>query len=141
MPGSSSKVLWATLPAGVLFGFGLAWSTMIRPDIVLGFLRLHDMGLLLVMGGGAGVAMLFFQLAPRLMKKPVLEAQFEGRKSAAMSQTIIGSAIFGVGWGLCGVCPGPALAGLGAGEWPLAWVLLGLFLGAWLHGLLAPVEN
>jgi uncharacterized membrane protein YedE/YeeE len=49
----------------------------------------------------------------------------------------VGSALFGVGWGLSGVCPGPAIAGLGAGNLQMAWALLGLAAGAWLQGALA----
>ncbi|MBT9476205.1 DUF6691 family protein, partial [Polaromonas sp.] len=44
---------------------------------------------------------------------------------------------FGVGWGLCGVCPGPAIAGLGAGNWDLLWALAGIALGALVQGLRA----
>jgi hypothetical protein len=51
--------------------------------------------------------------------------------------TFIGSAMFGVGWGLSGVCPGPAIAGLGTGNLQLLWVLGGLAAGAWLQGVLA----
>jgi len=49
----------------------------------------------------------------------------------------VGAALFGVGWGLCGVCPGPAIAGLGAGNWDLLWALAGLALGALVQGLRA----
>ncbi len=136
MPRSASKTLLAALIGGLLFGFGLAWSTMIRPEIVLGFLRGHDMGLILVLGGGAFTAMLFFQLAPRLLRKPLWGQKFDQRDTVALRNTIVGAAIFGIGWGLSGVCPGPAYAGLGAGEWPLLWVVAGLFLGAWIQGRL-----
>jgi uncharacterized membrane protein YedE/YeeE len=51
-----------------------------------------------------------------------------------MRDTLVGAALFGVGWGLSGVCPGPAIAGLGSGNWPLIFSVLGLFAGAWVHG-------
>jgi uncharacterized membrane protein YedE/YeeE len=51
--------------------------------------------------------------------------------------TLNGAALFGVGWGLCGVCPGPAIAGLGAGNWNLLWALAGIALGALVQGLRA----
>ena len=51
--------------------------------------------------------------------------------------TAVGAALFGVGWGLCGVCPGPAIAGLGLGNWSLLWALGGIALGALLQGLRA----
>ena len=50
------------------------------------------------------------------------------------ARTLLGAAIFGVGWGLCGVCPGPAIAGLGTGNWPLAIALAGLVAGAYVQG-------
>jgi hypothetical protein len=49
----------------------------------------------------------------------------------------VGAALFGAGWGLCGVCPGPAIAGLGTGNWDLLWALGGISLGALAHGLRA----
>ena len=57
----------ATLAAGMLFGFGLSVSTMIRPEVVLSFLRFQDFGLMLVMGGAVIVVLLAYKLAPRLM--------------------------------------------------------------------------
>ncbi len=125
------------LAGGILFGLGLAVSRMVRPEIVLEFLRLRDMGLLLVLGGATGTCLLVFQLAPRALKKPLLGGIFERHPGHLDKRTIVGAAIFGAGWGLCGVCPGPAIAGLGAGLWPLAWAVLGLLAGAWLHGFYA----
>ena len=58
------KVFW-TLVSGVLFGFGLAYSSMIRPETVLAFLTFQDLGLLLVLGVAVGVNLLVFQLVPR----------------------------------------------------------------------------
>jgi uncharacterized membrane protein YedE/YeeE len=49
-------------------------------------------------------------------------------------RTVIGAAIFGIGWGLCGVCPGPAFAAVGAGIWKILLTLAGIFAGAYLHG-------
>lgn len=129
--------LLVVLAGGVLFGFGLALSTMIRPEIVLGFLRFQDFGLLLVLGGAASVAALAYQLAPRLMRRPVLADGFAAHPSAMNRDTLAGAAIFGVGWGLSGVCPGPAIAGLGAGNWPLLLALGGIAGGAYVHGRMA----
>lgn len=126
--------LLVVLVCGAMFGFGLALSTMIQPEVILGFLRLHDFGLLLVLGGAAGVALIAYQFGPRLLARPVLERVFGQHPSVLNRDTILGAVIFGAGWGLCGVCPGPAIAGLGAGNWPLAWALLGLAAGAFVHG-------
>lgn len=124
----------AILLGGMLFGAGLALSTMIQPEVVLSFLRFQDMGLMLVLGGAVTVALLAYQLLPRLMKKPLWGEAFAAHHLGSSQETLWGAALFGIGWGLCGVCPGPAIAGLGAGNWPLLYALLGLFLGAGLHG-------
>lgn len=124
----------AALLAGALFGFGLAISSMIRPAAVLDFLRFDDFGLLLVLGGAAGVTTIAYKLAPRLLTRPILGGQFGEHPSVLNARTIGGAAIFGIGWGICGVCPGPAIAGLGAGEFMLVAALVGIFAGAFVHG-------
>ena len=125
----------STLAAGLLFGFGLSFSTMIRPEVVLSFLRFQDLGLMLVMGAAVWVVMLVYKLAPRLMARPLLDDHFHQHPSRWNRDTAMGAALFGVGWGLCGVCPGPAIAGLGAGNWSLLWALAGIALGALVQGL------
>jgi len=127
----------ATLVSGALFGFGLALSTMISPEVVLSFLRFRDFGLALVLGGAVVVTLLAYQLAPRLMRRPWLGGHFAVRPSAIDRDTMAGAAVFGIGWGLCGVCPGPAIAGLGAGNLPLWVALAGIAAGAYLQGWLA----
>ncbi|MBI1196101.1 MAG: YeeE/YedE family protein [Gammaproteobacteria bacterium] len=126
-----------TVVSGALFGFGLALSTMIKPEVVLDFLRFDDFGLLLVLGGAVGVTLIAYQLAPRLMAKPVFAAAFGQRPTETMKRTLVGSALFGIGWGICGVCPGPAIAGLGAGNWSLLIVVAAMALGAYVQGRLA----
>jgi len=127
----------ATLAAGALFGFGLSVSGMIRPEVVLSFLHFSDFGLMLVMGGAVLVVLLTYKLAPRLLARPLLGDHFQAHPSAWNRDTAVGAALFGVGWGLCGVCPGPAIAGLGAGNWDLLWALGGIALGALVQGLRA----
>jgi hypothetical protein len=127
----------ATLAAGALFGFGLSYSSMIRPEVVLSFLRFEDFGLMLVMGGAVMVALLAYKLAPRLLARPLLDDHFHKHPSVCNRDTAVGAALFGVGWGLCGVCPGPAIAGLGTGNWDLLWALAGIALGALVQGLRA----
>lgn len=134
-PLSASSLL-AVLAGGILFGFGLAWSTMIRPEVVLSFLRFQDFGLLLVLGGAVVVTAVVYFLAPRLMRKPLFEPVFGRHPSELNASTLGGAALFGIGWGLSGVCPGPAIAGLGAGNWPLLLAVAGMFAGAWMHGWL-----
>lgn len=124
----------AVLAGGMLFGFGLAVSTMVRPEVVLSFLQFKDWGLMLVMGGAMGVTLLAYQWLPRHLKAPLLGGEFDHRQTPLNRDTVIGSAIFGIGWGLCGVCPGPAIAGLGTGNLQLLWALLGIAAGAGLQG-------
>lgn len=123
-----------TLLAGALFGLGLAVSTMVQPEVVLGFLRFQDWGLMLVMGGAAGTALIAYKLLPRLMQSPVLGDKFLTQPAHWNRDTALGAALFGVGWGLSGVCPGPAIAALGTGNWDIVWALGGIVLGALVQG-------
>ena len=127
----------STLVAGALFGFGLSYATMIRPEVVLSFLRFQDFGLMLVMGGAVMVVLSTYTLAPRVMQPPLFDDHFHAHPSDWNRDTAMGAAIFGIGWGLCGVCPGPAIAGLGTGNWDLLWALGGIALGALVQGLRA----
>jgi len=122
------------LASGILFGFGLALSTMVQPEVVLSFLAWKDMGLLLVLGGAVVVTFAAYHLAPRVMRKPIAGEAFGRHPSEMAVRTLAGAAIFGVGWGLCGVCPGPAIAGLGVGNYPMLVALAGLILGAYAQG-------
>ena len=125
------------LASGALFGFGLALSTMIRPEVVLSFLRWQDFGLVLVLGGAVIVTFFAYRFGPRLLSKPLFGAGFGKHPSELNRSTIVGAAIFGVGWGISGVCPGPAIAGLGAGQWELLISVAAMLAGAWVHGRLA----
>ncbi|MBL8385498.1 MAG: YeeE/YedE family protein [Burkholderiales bacterium] len=127
------SLAWVLL-SGALFGCGLALSTMVRPEVVLSFLRFVDFGLLLVLGGAVAVTLVAYQVLPRVLGKPMTGTQFHPHPSILDARTIGGAAIFGIGWGLCGVCPGPAIAGLGTGNWPLLFALAGIFAGAYVQG-------
>jgi uncharacterized protein len=127
----------AVLASGALFGFGLSLSTMVRPEVVLGFLRFQDLGLMLVMGGAVVVTLLAYRFGPRLLRRPLMGGQFHQHVAVWNRDTWVGAALFGAGWGLCGVCPGPAIAGLGTGNADLLWALAGIALGALLQGLRA----
>jgi len=124
-----------TLLAGALFGLGLSVATMIQPEVVLGFLQFKDWGLMLVMGGAAGLALVAYKGFPRWFARPLLGGQFLTQPATWNRQTLVGSAIFGIGWGLSGVCPGPALAALGTGNTDVLWALGGTVLGALAHAL------
>ncbi len=121
------------LVAGVVFGAGLTVSDMINPARVLNFLDLAghwDASLAFVMGGALCVVAIGYRLAFR-RTRPFLAPEF----SLPLSQRIdapllLGAALFGAGWGLAGICPGPALAGLVSLE-PKIFV----FIGAMLIGM------
>jgi uncharacterized membrane protein YedE/YeeE len=126
--------LLGMLLGGALFGYGLAYSGMVSPEVVLKFLTLQDFGLMLVMGGAIGVTVVAYQLLPRLRQRPLLAEQFEKRVTPLNKSTLLGAVIFGLGWGVSGVCPGPAIAGLGGGNLKLLWSLVGIVAGAYLQG-------
>lgn len=119
---------------GLLFGFGLAFGGMTQQEIVLSFLQLRDYGLLILLGGSAAVTALTVNLAPRILKTPVLGGAFRKRVRTLSARTIVGAAIFGVGWGLSGQCPGSALASLGTGNLPVLIGIAAMFLGAYVMG-------
>jgi uncharacterized membrane protein YedE/YeeE len=125
------------LLGGALFGYGLAYSGMVSPEVVLRFLTLQDMGLMLVMGGAVAVTVIAYQLIPRVLKRPMLADGFDKRITPLDKNTLLGAALFGLGWGISGVCPGPAIAGLGGGNLKLLWALVGIFAGAYLQGWVA----
>jgi uncharacterized membrane protein YedE/YeeE len=119
---------------GLLFGFGLAFGGMSKPEIVLSFLQLKDLGLLLLLGSSACVTSLTINLAPKFMKHPILGEEFRKRTRVLNRNTIIGAALFGIGWGISGQCPGSALASLGVGNIAILPGLATMFLGAYIMG-------
>lgn len=128
-------IYWLTvLFCGVLFGLGLTISGMIQPEIIFSFLRFEDFGLVLVLASASGLTLLVYQIVPRLLKKPLVAQSFEDKSSVGLKRTVIGAGLFGIGWGLCGVCPGPAIAGLGAGNWRMLFAVAAMFAGAYIQG-------
>ncbi|MBL7056200.1 YeeE/YedE family protein [Candidatus Woesearchaeota archaeon] len=127
--------LFYVFVGGLIFGFGLAFSGAAIPEVVLSFLQLKDFGLLLILAVAILVTMLTYQLVPKLMKKPLSGKEFKTKKSPLNKQTVAGAAIFGVGWGLSGLCPGTVLAGVGMGNYPLLVGIAAMFLGTYVNGL------
>jgi uncharacterized membrane protein YedE/YeeE len=122
----------AALGAGTVFGVGLAVAQMTDPRKVLGFLDIAgawDASLLFVMGGGAALAMAGYFLVLK-RPAPVWDAAFHLPTRTAIDRPLlIGSALFGIGWGLAGYCPGPAISSLGLGHAEALWFLPALFAG------------
>lgn len=129
--------------SGVIFGIGLALAGMLNPAKVAGFLDvfgLWDPSLMLVMAGGISVNAAGYFLFVR-RGKPLLASQFSLPDARQIDRKlIIGSAIFGMGWGLAGLCPGPVVASIGldpARILPfLAVMLIGLKLGGFVRARL-----
>ena len=123
------------LLGGVLFGFGLASSHMARPEVVLDFLQFEDLGLLFVMFGAAVVSGIFFLLATHLLGRAPLTGDEYGRRLKPFDRNVlVGGALFGVGWGISGLCPGATYASIGIGNVPALVALAGMFLGAYVQG-------
>lgn len=122
--------------AGLLFGFGLLLSGMTNPAKVLAFLDLAgawDPSLALVMAGAIGAALLPMAWARRrtrtLLGSPI---QMPGKREIDR-RLVLGSVLFGIGWGIAGLCPGPALALLAGGFWQ-AWLFVAAMVaGMWIY--------
>jgi uncharacterized membrane protein YedE/YeeE len=122
-----NKISAAAL-AGALFGLGLVISGMTQTAKVMGFLNLGglfdatrfgvwDASLAFVMGGAVGVTLLAFAITPTTVSKPDRKPWFDTTfqlptRKDIDAKLILGSVMFGIGWGLIGYCPGPALASL-----------------------------
>lgn len=127
--------LVAALGAGALFGCGLVVSQMIDPGKVLAFLDVAgrwDPSLALVMAGALAVAVPGFRLV-EACRAPVLGDAFDAPPVSPIDRDlVVGAAVFGVGWGLVGFCPGPAVASLAFARPESALFVLAMFGGAWL---------
>ena len=126
----------AALASGALFGLGLAMSGMTDARRVLGFLDVFgkfDPTLLFVLGGAVATTTLLFQFVMR-RERPVLGGGFNVSRLEHVDRTLLaGASIFGIGWGVAGYCPGPALAGLGIGSIEALWFLPAMIGGVVLH--------
>ena len=124
--------------AGVLFGVGLVISGMVDPRNVIGFLDFTGdwkPNLALVMGGAVAVHATLLRLlgrerSPGSVAPPDRSAPGLPRRSAIDAPLVLGSAIFGVGWGISGYCPGPAIVSLGFGAGPVWLFVAALVAGA-----------
>jgi len=124
------------LLAGVIFGLGLAISQMMDPNKVLNFLDITgnwDPSLAFVMMGALGVGMLSFRF---ILKRPAPffdDAFHVSLKSNIDKPLVIGSATFGIGWGMTGYCPGPAFASLGLFSLEPVIMVIAIYAGFFSH--------
>ena len=128
----------AALGAGLLFGLGLALSGMLDPARVRGFLDVGgawDPSLVFVLGGAVSVSALGYRVSRRL-RRPVLADGYDLPQARRIDAPLVGgAALFGVGWGLSGFCPGPAVAALSTGAVPVLVFVATMLAGMAAHDL------
>jgi uncharacterized membrane protein YedE/YeeE len=118
---------------GLIFGLGLSISKMTRPEVVLDFLHLNDFGLMLVMGFAILIFSIVIKFATTyLNKSPTTKIKYAKRERRISKDIVFGGIIFGVGWGVSGVCPGAAYASLGTGNFPIVFAIIGMLVGTYL---------
>lgn len=123
------------LISGLIFGVGLILSQMVNPQKVLGFLNVFgawDMSLALVMGGALMVSIVGVYIANRKPQSLISEAIILPNKTIIDKPLILGAALFGIGWGVAGICPAPAIVLLGTGQWQAL-----IFVAAMIMGIIA----
>lgn len=132
------KLIVIALISGILFGIGLALSQMTNPAKVLNFLDITgnwDPSLIFVMAGALAITTLCFR---KILKRPtpLFDKQFYlSNKSVIDKPLLMGAAIFGIGWGISGYCPGPSIAGLGMGNFETLVMIFSISLGFMAHRL------
>lgn len=130
--------------AGLIFGLGLLLAGMANPAKVLGFLDLAgawDPSLGLVMAGAIGVAVLPLTWAKR-RQRSLLGAPMQLPVKRELDRRLIaGSLLFGVGWGIAGICPGPAVAIVLTGHWQVLLFVAAMLLGMLLFEVLERRER
>lgn len=131
----------AVLAAGFLFSLGLGIAGMTLPQKVIGFLDFAgdnwDPSLALVMLTSAGVYLLLHKLVLR-RSSPLFDTEFHVPSSTNIdAPLLIGAALFGIGWGMVGLCPGPALAGLVSGHVEVWIFFVAMIVGMYVEESLA----
>ena len=137
------KILF-TLISGLLFGFGLAMSGMLNPSKVRAFLdisREWDPSLAFVMAGGIFVTIVGYWFVFK-KEKPIFSNQFSLPERKELDiRLIIGSMIFGVGWGIGGLCPGPSIAILSNQFFPAIIFTVSMIIGVIAGSILSKTDN
>ncbi|MGD9665812.1 MAG: DUF6691 family protein [Novosphingobium sp.] len=132
------KHIFAALATGTLFGAGLALSGMTNPARVRAFLDLFgnwDPTLAFVMGGAVLVMVVAWIIQKRLLRPVLADAFSLPTRQDIDRPLLVGSALFGIGWGIAGLCPGPAFAGLALSPISAATFVIALIIGMILHRL------
>lgn len=131
--------LFFALITGLIFGIGIALSGMMDPAKVLNFFDVTgtwDPSLAFVMGGALLVTFFGYRLAWK-RSTPLFGDRFQVPTSTAIDTRLVGgSALFGIGWGMAGFCPGAAIPALGTGRWEVALFLAAVTVGFFLRRLI-----
>lgn len=124
--------LVSALAAGLIFGFGLGLSQMVDPDKVLGFLDVAgawDPSLAFVMIGAIAVGLFAFRIIPK-KSKPMFAESFSLPSAKDIDARLVaGAVVFGVGWGLVGFCPGPAISSIAYGHYESLIFIAAMMVG------------
>ncbi|OJI95559.1 hypothetical protein LY10_03857 [Planktotalea frisia] len=133
------KLIFA-LFTGLVFGVGIAISGMMNPAKVFNFFDIAgtwDPSLAFVMGGAVILTLIGYRLVWR-RNAPLFESRFQIPISSAIDARLVaGSAIFGIGWGIAGFCPGAAIPALGTGRWEVVLFLAAVTAGFYARRLVA----
>ncbi len=125
------RLLFAVL-TGMMFGAGITLSGMINPAKVLNFLDIAgtwDASLVFVMGGAVVVTFIGYRLVWR-RSAPLFAGRFQLPGASGIDGRLVGgSALFGIGWGIAGFCPGAAIPALGTGRWEVILFLVAVGAG------------
>ena len=134
------KRIIAALLAGAVFGLGLVVGRMSDPNVVLGFLDVagdFDPSLLFVMAGAVGTTLIAFRFVLR-RDRPLFDGDFHLPTAKVVDARLVGgAALFGVGWGLSGYCPGPLLVGVAGGSATALLFLPAMLVGGWVRRFVA----
>ena len=127
--------LFSTYLIGLVFGVGISLSGMANPDKVLNFFDFAgtwDPSLAFVMGGAVVVTFIGYRLV-LARRGPLFESGFQLPTNNKIDARLVGgSALFGIGWGIAGFCPGGALPALGTGRWEVVLFVAAMVAGIWL---------
>lgn len=139
------KPILSALVAGLLFGLGIALSGMSNPAKIMNFFDLFgtwDPSLAFVMGGALATTAVGYRVIFGRMPRPVLAPAFQLPTARVIDARLVGgAALFGIGWGIAGFCPGGAVPALGFAPWPTALFLVAMGAGMLIARNLPPLSR
>ncbi|PKH06787.1 YeeE/YedE family protein [Moritella sp. Urea-trap-13] len=128
--------LFIALFSGILFGIGLIISQMVNPNKIFNFLDITgdwDPSLALVMGSALLLFIPVYRILKKKLKQPLFANEFSlPVKTLIDRPLIIGAGLFGIGWGISGICPGPAIVNVSAGDPKIMVFIFAMMLGMYI---------